>query len=404
MMTVAELRETFNGSPAAGIAASIDDRLVPEQSGSARFACFGDDATLLIVAGEQEARNTELALAYGLAWASQRRLVVALPAYMSNATAQRIPWLRPEVRPTLWLHDGHTATPAPVRSRGETIAAVRESLGGVEPDVEFRRAATALYLGERADWVTPLVDSVTSDERLDPAHTQSERSWHHRGQRVLSVIRSSAGLRVRAGIHHSAADQAPQEWLLDGPLPTRALAEIRHVVDGAVAARSAGEDSAIRRDDEHLLQSVLRRSPSVVGIEQQAMREVPAWRPTDGGRPWTRGYVDLVGLDGNGDVLVTETKIEKNADPLFVLQGLDYVVWARAYRSALVSRLGASDLAQIRLALVVGAASDVAPRVPAYTRALAAALDDDVFWTARWVRGWADAEPRPIGEALGLLS
>ncbi|MGY1621067.1 hypothetical protein ACI789_02575 [Geodermatophilus sp. SYSU D00965] len=403
MTDVATLRETFNATPAATIAASIDAGLVRVESGSRRFACFGDATTLLVVAGEQEARNVELALAYGVAWAGARRLLLALPEQMSNATAQRIPWLRADKRPTLWLHDGRQAVPARIRSRDDTIDAVRTSLGDVTPDVEFRRAATALHLRDRADWVTELVGLATSDPRLDAAHTQSERSWHHRGQRVLSLVRSVDGVRIKAGIHHSGPDRAPREWPLTGHLTSAWLAEIEAAIEAAVISRSAGDDPAIRRDDEHLLQSVLRRSPTVVGIDQQALREVPAWRPTDTDRGWTRGYVDLVGLDGNGDVLIAETKIEKNADPLFVLQGLDYVVWAHAYRSALVGRLGAADDARIRLALVIGAHSDGSPHLPSYTRALAAALDDDVTWSARVVRGWADADPRPVAEPLGLL-
>jgi hypothetical protein len=400
---VATMRSAFNEKQADSIVASIDAGLVREVSRSHRFGCFGDATRLLLVAGEQEGRSIELALAYGVAWAGDRQLLLALPEDMSNATTQRIPWLRCEKRPALWLHDGRRAVPAAARSREETVAAVRGSLGDVTPDAEFRRASTALHLRDRAKWVTELVDLATSDQRLDAAHTQAERSWHHRGQRVLSVVRAAGGVRVRGGIHHSSADRAPRTWTLDGPLPTSWLAEIQQAIDAAVASRSDGDDPAIRRDDEHLLQSVLRRSPAVVGIEQQAMREVPAWRPTDTARRWARGYVDLVGLDSNGDVLVTETKLEKNADPLFVLQGLDYLIWAHAYRSALVSRLGAAEDARIRLALVIGANSGGAPRVPSYTRALAAALDPETAWSGRVVRSWSDAAPRPVGEPLDLL-
>ncbi|MGY1665912.1 hypothetical protein [Geodermatophilus sp. SYSU D00696] len=403
MPDTATARKLFNGPPAAAIAASVDDRLVREDCRSDRFAQFGDADTVLLVAGEQEGRDIELALAYGVAWAGRRRLVLALPEWSSTATAQRIPWLRSAIRPALWLHDGRRSVPAPERSREDTVAAVTASLGGTTPESEFRRAATALHLRERSDWVTELVDLATQDDRLDSAHTQSERSWHHRGQRVLSVVRAGGGVRVRAGIHHSAADRAPRTLLLDGPLSAAALGEIRGEVDAAIASRSSGDDPGVRRDDEHLLQAVLRRFPAVVGIEQQAMREVPAWRPTDTARGWARGYVDLVGLDGNGDVLVTETKLEKNADPLSLLQGLDYLVWAQAYRSALAGRLGAADGARIRLALVVGARSDGTPHLPAYTRALAAALDDDVPCTAQVVRGWAEPDPRPVGEPLDLL-
>jgi hypothetical protein len=181
------------------------------------------------------------------------------------------------------------------------------------------------------------------------------------------------------------------------------LAEVQAAVGVAVGVRTEGDDASVRRDDEHLLQSVLRRFPAAVDIEQQVMREVPAWRPTDNVRPWARGYIDLVGLDGNGDIVIAETKIEKNADPLFVLQGLDYYIWAQAYRSALVGRLGAAESARIRLNLVVGAHSAGTPHIPRYTRALAAALDENVVWSAQVVRNWAESDPRPTGEPLALV-
>jgi hypothetical protein len=401
MTTATAARAQFNNGAAADVARSVDAGFTAEKSPSARFACFGDEKRLLFVAGEQEARAIELALAYGLSWAGDRQLVLALPEHMSTATAQRIPWLRPERHPTLWLHDGRSARPASERTQAETTESLRAMLASGSPEDEFRKASTAHHLRERGDWVTELVDRATLDTRLDAAHTQGERSWHHRGQRVLSMTRSADGVRVRAGIHYSDAERAPREWLLTGTL-TDELPDILAAIDEAIAARADGDDPAIRRDDEHLLQSVIRQSPAVVGIEQQAMREVPAWRPTDHTNTFARGFIDLLGLDGNGDIVVVETKIEKNADPLFVLQGLDYFVWAQTYRAALIGRLGASQSARIRLNLVIGAHSAGVPHVPDTTRALAAALDDSVTWSAQLVRAWSEPGALPVGERLEL--
>ncbi|MGY1619036.1 hypothetical protein ACI797_20025 [Geodermatophilus sp. SYSU D00691] len=402
MSTVALERDTFNDRPAADIAASIDPRLSRTESGSARFACFADDERYLLVAGEQEQRSVELALAYGLAWAGGRRLLLALPHDMATATQQRIPWLREAVRPKLWLHDGRHAGPAVERTPGETVDRIGDAIAGRSPEQEFRRAATALHLGERADWVADLVDRLTADARLDSAHRQNERSWHYRGQRVLSMARADAGIRVRAGIHYSDQERAARAWELSGPLTQAELGDVLAAVDAAVEERAAGEDPLVRRDDEHLLQAAIRRVPAVVGIEQNAMREVPAWRPTDSTRPWARGFIDLLGLDGNGDIAVVETKVEKNADPLFVLQGLDYFVWAQAYRTPLVDRLGAASSARIRLTLAVGGQAEHSLHVPSYTRALAAGLDDVVPWTARAIRTWTDPAVRPTSEPLDL--
>jgi hypothetical protein len=405
MTTASSERARFNAVDAPQIAASIDPTLIPapDQGGSKRFAYFADAQRLLVVAGPQEQRDVELALAYGLHWRGERELVLALPAGMSTATQQRVPWLRADVRPQLWEHDGRTARLLTPLTQHQTVEAVAARLGGVSPEKEFRRASTAHHLGERAEWVTRLVDSVTNHHGLDPAHRQGERSWHHRGQRVLSMSRSRSGVRVQAGIHHSAADKAPADWDLVGPMTEAEIASVLAAVEAAVGQRDAGEDTAIRRDDEHLLQSVVRRVPVVAGIEQQAMREAPAWRPMDRAGSWTRGFIDLLGLDGNGDIVIAEMKIEKNADPLFVLQGLDYFVWARAYREALTRRLGAASTARIRLNLVVGAASGSEPHLPDYTRTLAAALDESVPWSARSVHGWADVDADPTGEWMATL-
>ena len=207
---------------------------------------------------------------------------------------------------------------------------------------------------------------------------------------------------MQAGIHYSDVERAPCVRLLTEALTSAELDAVRTAIDDAVDARLDGDDPTIRRDDEHLLQSVIRQHPAVAGIEQQAMREVPAWRPTDTEGGWTRGFIDLVGLDGNGDIAIAETKIEKNADPLFVLQGLDYLVWATAYREALVARLGAADSARLRLNLVVGAHSADGPRLPEYTRTLAAALDDTVTCSGWVVRDWAKPGARPTGERRDL--
>jgi hypothetical protein len=405
MTTAISIHEAFNTAAAPGIAASIDSALLPapDAGRSKRFAYFADGRRLLVVAGAQEERQVELALAYGLHWRGDRELLLALPAGMSTATQQRVPWLRSGDRPALWEHDGSVARPLTLMQQTETVRAVESRLAGLTPGEEFRRASTAHHLGERAAWVTGLVDAVTQDSRLDPAHRQGERSWHHRGQRVLSMSRSRSGVKVQAGIHHSAADRGPTEWLLDGPLTEAERDDVRAAVEVAISERASGDDKAIRRDDEHLLQSVIRRHPEVAGIEQMAMREAPAWRPMDKVGGWTRGFIDLLGLDGNGDIVIAETKIEKNADPLFVLQGLDYFVWGTAYREALVQRLGAASTAKIQLNLVVGAATEANPRLPEYTRSLAAALDEAVPCSTWNVHDWAEPQPHPTGVHSGLL-
>ena len=68
---------------------------------------------------------------------------------------------------------------------------------------------------------------------------------------------------------------------------------------------------------------------------------------SDAHREWGRGFVDLLGLDGHGDIRIVETKLATNDDELLIFQGLDYYIWAQAYRATLRDRLGASPHATV---------------------------------------------------------
>ena len=63
-------------------------------------------------------------------------------------------------------------------------------------------------------------------------------------------------------------------------------------------------------------QAVIRRDPAIAGVEQPALRALPAWRPRSNRQGVGRGYIDLAGLDGNGNVRIVETKLATNADDL----------------------------------------------------------------------------------------
>jgi len=66
-----------------------------------------------------------------------------------------------------------------------------------------------------------------------------------------------------------------------------------------------------------------------------------------------RGYIDLLGVDGHGDIRIVETKLASNTDDLLICQGLDYYIWALAYRRILIDRLGAADRAKFRVRCAV---------------------------------------------------
>lgn len=404
-------QRAFNAGPAARIAAAVG---VPDRSPdgqSDRFAYFADAERFLVVAGEQEGDAVQLALAYGMAWTAERRLVLALPHGQATATRQRLPWLGDGQRPELWLHDGDRVERAPALDRAGAVEALTDRLDGRSAEEEFTAAATGLHLGAGGGAVDVLVEWATRDGRLDAAHRQSERSWHAMGQRVLSIRRSRTGLRVLGGVHGSTDDRAPVtvDLPVGQQLTEPDLAVLQRGVEEAIGRRT-DPDGDLHRPDEHWLQAVLRRRPDLVGIEQPALREVPAWRPRDAPTVWRRGYVDLLGLDGHGDVCIVETKLTTNDDRLFVLQAIDSLTWATAYRHALGRRLGAAPDAGLRLHLVVGADEDGGFGLSPYSAALLGALAEDVDWAVQGVRDWfADSldtttevpEPRTVPTTWG---
>ena len=63
-------------------------------------------------------------------------------------------------------------------------------------------------------------------------------------------------------------------------------------------------------------------------------------------------------MDGHGDIRVVETKLASNPDDLLVCQGLDYYIWAQAYRQTLIGRLGVPDQAGFEIHYVIGDTTD----------------------------------------------
>jgi len=380
-------RERFNHGSAPGLAArvGVSGRDGPAGVGSLskRFAYFWDDERFVIVAGPQERGKVDLALARGLTHRGDRRLVLVLPQGLEFATMQRAPWLRESVRPEIWVHADGTPEQCPPPSREATIAAVHDGPAGGDPEAELRNAMTPRHLGDRTPMVEGLVEWATTHPDLDATHRAGERSWQFRGQRVLSIMAKSGGLRVRSGVHYGTGGNDAVE-IPDGTmLACSVLEAIKLQVDGGMDERRSGSVK-IHKHDEHWLQAIIRRDPSLVGVEQPAFREVPAWRPSTAKPPstrgWGRGFVDLAGVDGHGNIRIVETKLSSNSDDLLIMQGLDYYIWAHAYRDVLGGRLGAPAASRLEIHYVVG--SDVAGKVhiSPFIAAQAAALDDDVVW------------------------
>ena len=391
-----EERKRFQAEDAQPLARLLPGDLTGEDHKSGRYSYFGDHERFVIVVGAQEP-DVDWALVCGLAERHGRRLVLVLPADAAFATRQRAPWLTDETRPEIWTHQARAVTRAPVLDREQTVESVtrwaKDRSAGKGPVAELKTASTPLHLGRFSAGVTALAEWATSDPQLDAAHRQGERSWHCLGQKVLSLRLQHGVLDIRAGIHDGARSAHPDRTVQPG----EALAEddLRALQDGVNAGITArSTPGPPYGPDEHWLQSRMRQDPSLVGVESPALREVPAWRPSGAENTFGRGYLDLLGLDGHGDVRLVEAKLARSTDEMTLLQGLDYHVWATAYRQAILEKLSAPDAARIRLHYAVGTTPADTHHLPARVFQYAHALDTHaVPFRFHIISGWDTTIP-----------
>ena len=146
--SIAERRAAFNSETAAELAQVLEPPAESDRQGAVRSVrFFADDHRLAVVAGPQEEDDVELALAYAVRHAQGRSTVLVLPEGHVNATAQRIPWLRPSARPSMFVHAtgrqfrGLSAH-SPRRSRRSSTDS------GVSPEAELADAMMPLHLGD----------------------------------------------------------------------------------------------------------------------------------------------------------------------------------------------------------------------------------------------------------------
>jgi hypothetical protein len=368
---------------------------------SSYFTYFEDDTRFVMICDDSEARGADHGLAYGMTWRGDKRLVLVLPERYAFPTLQRVPWFTTATRPEVWLHDGKTANLAPAVTPKDTIDELTKRLKpGQSLGDELHDAATPKHLGDKSEAVDDLVEWATKHKDLDASHRRGERAWQFMGRKVLAITGGGSG--VKAGIDYKHVDD--DSALLPIPIPTTGkidgavCTQAQEYVEKAIAVRL--KDKA---GDEHWLQAVIRRDPSLVGVEQPAIRELPAWRPASpskgGVQKWGRGYLDLIGVDGHGDIRLIETKLEKNPDDFLILQGLDYYVWARAYEQVIRTRLSAPDRARLKLHYVIGAKAGKDVHLSPYAAAQAEALDTkEVDWRFQVVCDWFQ-DPRERSRA-----
>lgn len=379
--------------------------LVPTKLPSTLYHYFTDGDRLVVVAGEAATtKHAGWALVYGLSELSKRpehQLVLVLPAAHAFSTAQRVPWLKPEAQPEVWVHEHGYLEPVHILSRDQTVENVliwaemfTKSAKAPGPETELTKASTPYHLGEHSECVAALVEWATSHPQLDASHLQTARVWHCAGQRVLSIQHQAGAITIRAGIHDSAQMANPDVILTPGQvLSEDQLVELQKQAAGGIAERLGG---LYLKPDEHWLQSVIRRNPSLVGVESPALREVPAWRPSGAPGTFGRGFLDLLGLDGHGDIRLVEAKLAKSNDDMTLMQGLDYHVWAQAYQHAIRQKLSAPKKARIRLHYAVGVKPGDPQLLPTRVYQYAHALDTEaVPFRVHVMAGWDTLKPDP---------
>lgn len=337
---------------------------------SARFGWFSDGEHLVVVGGPLEAqRDLDLGLAFGLAHAGDRELVLVLPEGTEEPTRRRLPWLDPPV--SLYTFDGSGAVcGSPPLARAEVLAAVDD------------RIVTTIHdLGDRASWAERLIKWASTCPELVEAHRSSYLAWHCRGRMALRIRKVAGGLSVTAGVHSSAAEDPPHEERLDGPASPEQFHRLVGAASAVLADRLGGVDVA---NAEHQLQERLAAMRADLGLVR-SVREFPAMRPVG-----NRGYIDLLGVGSDGALHVVETKI--GADSMLVLQGLDYWIWTLAHREELARHLSSElevPLAKsppVALDFVVAEAKG--EFVSPYTAAQAEALDGSINWQFHTIEGW----------------
>jgi hypothetical protein len=384
MSTTKELSELFTADDADRIADGLNPklkRMPPARGLSTLCSWYENDDEVMAVVSPQKGSSADIALSHGLFHCGARQLTLVLPAESAGPTRRRIPWLTTPVD----VYTYPIGTPVPTLSEKLTQESVVRKAGGSDSKMPFHLNPGA------SEWIRELADWATEHPKLEAAHLSNARVWSCLGQRVLT-IRGKARPQITAGI--DAKISPAVQTVATGPLSTETLSNIQLSVSEGIEHATKQLHGAFA---EHHLQQKLRGVPWRLRLEHPLLREVPAWRPAPGSDDALgRGFIDLVGLDSVGDLVLVETKLA--ADSMLVLQGLDYWIWAqsKANRDWLDNRLSANRDATLRLLYAVAGKGAAKPELSRYSKAHFDALDDTVNWRLALLTDWEDDDAMTV--------
>ena len=340
---------------------------------------------VVVMAPAQLTAAVDEVFAHGLSWQQDRDLVFVVPAAAAEGLVARLPWIQTPCR--VFTYDSSPRlTPWPIPARDQVLANYGQ--------LKCRTLDSHVIKADQLGWITRLLEhpALADAKRVDNA---SYVSWHHRGLRILKVT-SGTSLRVAAGVQYTNPPPGHRQTndVITGPLSND---QLQAAVDVITDDRAHNDGKAKTNDQaEHRLQAALQRHPPKPLGLVRLRREFPGWRGP--GRP---GYIDFLGMDGDSELHVVETKI--GHDPRVLVQALDYAIWVHANDDAIRGALGwptAPRGAQVHLDLVLagkGTTAGVNPYLPGQLEALAG----DVRWRVFTVTdaGAEELEVQPVSRA-----
>jgi hypothetical protein len=179
---------------------------------------------------------------------------------------------------------------------------------------------------------------------------------------------------------------------VDAPLNADELWTLKERVYQGMLNRIVGDDSKAHM--EHWLQATISDDPSILPVQPSGAprREFPAVRPGGG-----NAYIDFLYIDSDATLHIVETKIGTN-DEMFVIQGLDYWLWAHANRDLLSRYFGVETSEGIVIDYVVGEKDGRIPDtttsvISSYAPAQLSCLSPDVTWGIHRIAGWQTETP-----------